>query len=145
MHPFDLHHTLLAKHAQHVVLVHFPIALVVIALIFDLMELRRPNRGWEAAAYYNLSVAAAAIFPVVLTGVLAWRWQLEAAPLRGILRFHLLLGATSCALLWIAWWTARRARRGTVSRWSRLATEAVAALAIALTAHLGGIVSGVNS
>jgi uncharacterized membrane protein len=33
--PFDLQTTLLAKHAQHVVLIHFPIALFIEAVAFD--------------------------------------------------------------------------------------------------------------
>jgi len=35
--PFDLKTVLLAKHAQHVVLVHFPIALFISAVGFDLV------------------------------------------------------------------------------------------------------------
>ena len=34
--PFDLSTAILAKHAQHVVLIHFPIALFVTAVVFDL-------------------------------------------------------------------------------------------------------------
>ena len=35
MNPFDLRAALLAKHAQHVVLIHFPIALFTVAAAFD--------------------------------------------------------------------------------------------------------------
>ena len=35
MHPFDLKAAILAKHAQHVVLIHFPLALFVIGVVFD--------------------------------------------------------------------------------------------------------------
>ena len=34
--PFDLKTVVLAKHAQHVVLIHFPIALFITAVAFDL-------------------------------------------------------------------------------------------------------------
>jgi uncharacterized membrane protein len=37
VHPFDLKTALLAKHAQHVVLIHFPIALFITAVVFDFM------------------------------------------------------------------------------------------------------------
>lgn len=144
IHPFDLQHTLLAKHAQHVVLVHFPIALLFAALFFDLLALRQRDRGWAAAAYYNLSIAAAAVIPTAITGLLAWRWQLEGAQLRGILRLHLLLGATSSIMIWITWWLARRERRGASGPIPRLAMEALTVVVVAATAHLGGIVSGVN-
>ena len=35
MHPFDVNDALLAKHAQHVVLIHFPIALFMVSVAFD--------------------------------------------------------------------------------------------------------------
>jgi len=35
MHPFDLKSAVLAKHAQHVVLIHFPIALYLTSVMFD--------------------------------------------------------------------------------------------------------------
>ena len=35
--PFDLKTTLFAKHAQHVVLIHFPIALFISAVAFDFL------------------------------------------------------------------------------------------------------------
>jgi hypothetical protein len=37
VHPFDLKTALLAKHAQHVVLIHFPIALFITGVAFDLI------------------------------------------------------------------------------------------------------------
>jgi uncharacterized membrane protein len=138
MHSFDLQHTLFAKHGQHIVLVHFPIALVCVALLFDLVELRRRNGIWAIAAYYNLSIAAAATIPVVLTGLLAWRWQLEGAPIRGVLRLHLVLGLTSAVLITSAWWNARR----TSSRAWRIALESLTVIIVGTTAHLGGVVAG---
>ena len=35
LHPFDMKTVVFAKHAQHVVLIHFPIALVMIGVLFD--------------------------------------------------------------------------------------------------------------
>jgi uncharacterized membrane protein len=37
LHPFDLKAALLAKHAQHVVLIHFPIALFIAGVTFDFL------------------------------------------------------------------------------------------------------------
>jgi uncharacterized membrane protein len=33
--PFDWRTVLLAKHAQHVALIHFPIALFIVGVVFD--------------------------------------------------------------------------------------------------------------
>ena len=82
--PFDLKSALLAKHAQHVVLVHFPIALFISSFVFDLLATVTGSRSLARAAYYNLIGAAIMAVPVVLTGVLAWQLQLEGEKLRGI-------------------------------------------------------------
>ena len=68
---------LLAKQAQHVVLIHFPIALFIAGVAFDLMAQWTKQRGLQAAAYYNLLVAALSTLPVLATGILAWQFQLE--------------------------------------------------------------------
>jgi hypothetical protein len=69
--PFDPKTVLLAKHAQHVVLIHFPIALFIPGVAFDLMAQWTKQRGLQAAAYYNLLVAALSTLPVLATGILA--------------------------------------------------------------------------
>ena len=63
--PFDLKTALLAKHAQHVVLIHFPIALFITAVAFDLIAQWTKRRGLAHAAYYNLLVAAISTVPVL--------------------------------------------------------------------------------
>ena len=73
MNPFDLKTALLAKHAQHVVLIHFPIALFMVSFAF-VLALWRDNRQLAIAAYYNLVAAAIATLPAVATGLLAWQW-----------------------------------------------------------------------
>jgi len=49
--PFDLKTALLVKHAQHVVLIHFPIALFLAAVAFDYLAQWRKNQTLAAAAY----------------------------------------------------------------------------------------------
>ena len=68
---------LLAKHAQHVALVHFPIALIFVAVAFDLLSLRKENLALLRAAYYTVIAAAIAAVPTVATGILAWQLQFE--------------------------------------------------------------------
>jgi len=144
--PFDPKSVLLAKHAQHVVLIHFPIALYLTSVMFDFIAQWTKNRTIAAVAYYNLLIAAVATVPVVGTGLLAWRWQLEGHKLKGILLQHLVLGIASSVLIWLVWWLHFRASRkagGTLPAY-RLPIELLAGLAIAVTGHLGGFLSGVN-
>jgi uncharacterized membrane protein len=143
--PFDLKTAILAKHAQHVVLIHFPIALFIAAVVFDLVAQWSKRRSLADAAYYNLLVAAISTVPVLATGLLAWQFQLEGQKLKGILLLHLVLACISTVMIWVAWWVHFRARRRTVSLPSyRLVVEVLAVAVVAVTGHLGGFLSGVN-
>ena len=143
--PFDLKTALLAKHAQHVVLIHFPIALFITAVVFDLAAQWTKRRALADAAYYDLCVAAISTLPVIATGILAWQFQLEGQKLKGTLLLHLLLGCVSSGLIWLAWWMHFRGRRRAEMPPSyRLAVEFITVGIVALTGHLGGILSGVN-
>ena len=143
--PFDLKTALLAKHAQHVVLIHFPIALFITGVGFDLIAQWTKRRGLADAAYYNLLVAAISTLPVLVTGLLAWQFQLEGQKLKGILLLHLILACVSTLMIWLVWWVHFRARRRTVYLPAyRLALEVLAIGIVALTGHLGGFLSGVN-
>jgi uncharacterized membrane protein len=143
--PFEPRTALLAKHAQHVVLIHFPIALFITAVAFDLIGQWTKQRGLAAATYYNLLAAAISTLPVLATGLLAWKFQLEGQKLKGILLLHVVLACVSTLMIWLVWWVHFRARRRSVYLPSyRLAFELVAVGLVALTGHLGGFLSGVN-
>jgi len=146
LNPFDLKSALLARHAQHVVLIHFPIALFLASTAFDVIGQWAGKRSLVAVVYYNLLVAAVLSLPVVLSGVLAWQWQLEGQRLKGVLLMHLTLGIVSTGLIWLVWWIHFRARRNPENRLPlyRLPVELAAAAVIAVTAHLGGFLSGIN-
>jgi uncharacterized membrane protein len=145
MHPFDLKAALLAKHAQHVVLVHFPIALFLTGVAFDVSGrwLKRP--ALEDAAYFNFLIAAFSTLPVAASGLLAWQWQLEGQKLKGILLMHLVLASLSSITIWLVWWIHYRGRRAatTLSPF-RFPLELLGICFIAVTGHLGGFLSGVN-
>jgi uncharacterized membrane protein len=143
--PFDLKAAILAKHAQHVVLIHFPIGLFLAAVAFDFIALWTKRRGLADAAYFNLLAAAISTIPVLVTGLLAWHFQLEGQKLKGILLLHLVLACVSTVMIWLVWWVHFRSRKRTVYLPSyRLAVELLAVGLVALTGHLGGFLSGVN-
>jgi uncharacterized membrane protein len=146
VHPFDIKTVLLAKHAQHVVLIHFPIALLLVGVAFDAAAQWTKRQALAAAAYYNLAVAAAFSVPVVVTGLLAWQFQLEGQKLKGVLLLHLVLGAVSSAMIVLVWWLHRRARSAPQPAFPpyRWPVELLAVLLVTLTGHLGGFLSGVN-
>jgi uncharacterized membrane protein len=147
MKPFDLKAALLAKHAQHPVIIHFPIALFIISVVLDILAIWRANPMMAKAAYYNL-VAAALTAPIAIaTGLAAWQWQLEGAKLKGNLLLHLTFALTSSGMIWFLCSWRFRQRRDPQQRpgviYLLLALSTV--LLIAITGHLGGILSGVES
>ncbi|HXN53390.1 MAG TPA: DUF2231 domain-containing protein [Candidatus Acidoferrum sp.] len=142
---FDPGTVLLAKHAQHVVLVHFPIALFLAGVAFDWAGRWTRRKALAEAAYYNLLIAAASTLPVIATGLLAWQFQLEGQRLKGILLLHLVTGSASSVLVCAVWWLHFRARRqgAALPGYVRM-VEGVAVVAVALTGHVGGFLSGVS-
>ena len=145
--PFDWRAVLLAKHAQHVVLIHFPIALFTAGVMFDLLARGERRVVMESAAYLNLSFAATMVVPTIATGLLAWKYALDGIALKGLLLWHLLAAITAVLLIVASWWIHWRARKqGLLSLPGyRIGIEVLGVLFIAITAHLGGFLSGINS
>jgi len=146
MNPFDLKEALLAKHAQHVVLVHFPIALFIVGVFFDFLARRNNQLTLAAAAYYNLLVSAVSTLPVMATGRLAWQFQLESQKLKGVLLLHLVFGVVASAMIWLVWFVHFKARRSPerIVPFFCVPLELLAVTVVAITGHLGGFLSGVN-
>ena len=150
MNPFDPKSALLAKHAQHVVLVHFPIALFITGVAFDFAshwtKTATKKATLAAAAYLNLLAAAASVLPTLATGLVAWQWQFEGRKLKGLLLLHLAMGSASALLICLVAWIHLRERRATVSAHHLyvLPLDLLTVAAVALTGHLGGFLSGVN-
>jgi uncharacterized membrane protein len=145
MNAFDLRTIMFARHAQHVVLVHFPIAAFITAVAFDYASQFTKKPAIGDVAYCNLAVAAASTAPVIATGLGAWRWALEGQALKGVLLLHVLLATASSVLIGLSWWIHWRQRRREAALPAyRLPVEAIGVFVIALTGHLGGVLTGVS-
>jgi uncharacterized membrane protein len=145
MNPWDPRAAIFARHAQHVVIIHFPIALFIAGAAFDLIAAATRRKDLASAAYFNFCGALLMALPAVLTGLSAWQWELEGRKLKGILLMHLVFGCASLALI-AAVWAVHRSFRKTgdqlpASRWF---LETLAVAIVAITGHLGGFLSGVN-
>src|ERR1700675_5186358 len=143
--PFDLKAALLAGHAQHPVIIHFPIALFIASAVFELLAVWRKQPVFASVAYYNLLGAALTVPLAIATGLGAWQLQLEGATLKGNLLLHMICGLTSASLIFFLCWMRSRLRAKNISPGVSYVTVTLFALmAITLTGHLGGIVSGVE-
>jgi uncharacterized membrane protein len=144
--PFDLKAAVLAGHAQHPVIIHFPIALFIASVVFELLALWRKQPALAAVAYYNLLGATITLPLAIATGIGAWRWQLEGAALKGNLRLHLFCALTSALLIFFLCWMRSRLRTNGISpRIVYFVVTVLALMLITLTGHLGGILSGVET
>ena len=146
LNPFDVTAALLAGHAQHPVIVHFPIALFIASVVFDILAIWRRQPILATVSYFNLIGAAITIPLAIASGLGAWQWQLEGATLKGNLQLHLICALTSAAL--IVGLCLKRLRVQAKSRSPSASYFVVVALAfvmITITGHLGGIVSGVET
>lgn len=145
MNPWDPRTAIFAKHAQHVVIIHFPIALFIAGVAFDFISALTRRKDLALVTYCNFCGALLAAVPAALTGLLAWQWELEGRRLKGILLMHLVFGCTSLALIAAVWWVHWRARReGDNLPPARWVLEVLAVVVVAITGHLGGFLSGVN-
>ena len=146
LNPFDLKAALSAKHAQHVVMIHFPIALFIAGAALDFLAHWTKRQSLAAAAYWNFLMAAVAAVPTIITGLLAWQWQLEGQRLKGTLLLHLIFGVTSSLVIGLVWLIHHKSRQteGGESASYRLVIEALGIVLVTLTGHLGGFLSGVN-
>lgn len=118
----------------HNKLVHFPIALALVAVLFVWLALRWP--GLETSAEILVWLAALAAVPTVIAGLLQ-AGPFQDTPKEIWMNRHRLLGlATAVALfLWGGLF-----RLGISPRWVRL-WGLVVALLISLTGALGGLLS----
>src|SRR3989440_9133499 len=144
--PFYLKAALLAGHAQHPVIIHFPIALFIASAVFELLAVWRKQPVFAAVPYYNLVGAALTVPLAIATGLGAWRWQLEGATLKGNLMLHLICALSSASLIFFLSWMRWRFRvKGIPPGFAYFAATFLALMAITLTGHLGGILSGVET
>jgi uncharacterized membrane protein len=143
--PFDLKAALLAGHAQHPVIIHFPIALFIASAVFEVIAVWRKQPLFATVAYYNLLGAALTVPLAIATGLGAWQWQLEGATLKGNLRLHMICALITAALILILCWKRLRLRaKNKVPGASYFVIIALGIMMITLTGHLGGILSGVE-
>jgi uncharacterized membrane protein len=145
--PFSVQEVFFPTHAQHPIIVHFPIALFVFSLFLDVLGIRTRNRALNAAAYYNLVAAAVTGVLAVITGLLAWRFAFGGEPLTSDrwLFFHLVLGVIT-TLLMLALWAIRAKQPINADQPLSRAYIILGALTlcvISVTGHFGGIVSGI--
>jgi uncharacterized membrane protein len=145
--PISLQSIFLPTHAQHPVIVHFPIALFMFSLFMDLCGVITRNRALNKAAYYNLAAAAVTGVLSVITGLLAWRFAFGGEPLTTDrwLMLHLIFGVVTTILMCLLWMVRLKQPGNSDRPLSNIyiVLGVITFVVIGVTGHFGGIVSGV--
>jgi uncharacterized membrane protein len=124
----------------HLLMIHFPIALVLAAVTAELLSIWRKIPALTSAGRFCVSLAEMVAAPTAALGWLFAGTSFSETP-SPLLTAHRWLGTTTAALLVITGLcAAREARRGIKTRRVRLLLL-LAALATAMTAHLGGLMA----
>ena len=122
----------------HPVLVHFPIALVLLAAVAEVVAMMTGRRDWRTAAVTNVRAGAVFAIGAVIAG-----WRLASLP--GIettwsLEWHRWLGTIAAvAAVGAALATADARNRSPLAIWVYRITLLWAAVLVAVTGHLGGL------
>ena len=122
----------------HPLLIHFPIALVVVAVVAETRATVTGDERWHTMAVGNMRAGAAFALIAVVAG-----WRLASGLGMGstpLLEWHRWLGTLTAVLtLLVAFTTSLAHSRSAVARWVyRMALWGAGAL-VAVTGHLGAL------
>lgn len=119
---------LIPKHSFHPAIVHFPIALLAVAALLEILGRRKPDSPLHAASVINLALGLLSALAAIATGVVAWLrlgYRIE-----GDLLIHLLLASSSVIAGFVAY--AQREKP------SYLLLILVSGLLVLAAGHFGG-------
>lgn len=127
-------------HNIHPIFVHFPIALLLVALIIDMAAVVFKRPAWHGAAFWNLVLATAAAALAVWTGLRAEGSAAHPEQAHEIIELHEKLGIatlvlaafiTLCRLTWRKHFTG-------IKKALVLALMALSSATVCFGAYLGG-------
>ncbi|OVE82401.1 hypothetical protein BVY04_01065, partial [bacterium M21] len=122
----------------HPVAVHFPIALVIMALVAEILFALTRKDLFDHSAHFLLPAGAAAAIPAAMLGLLAAASANYPAPLSDILQQHRWFGLGAAIVTLTAAVLQRFSARKTTHLWVYRAALLIAVLLISYTSHLGG-------
>jgi uncharacterized membrane protein len=127
----------------HVVLVHFPIALALAAVLGDVLWIIWRKDFFRSAAFYCLLLAALAAIPTVITGDIHLDAQQYTGEFQSIAQKHQAFGIASMCVLLAASLVRAIRRNRPKGWWLGVYVVLIAAIAvlISITGYYGGDLS----
>jgi uncharacterized membrane protein len=127
----------------HVILVHFPVALALAAVLGDVLWIIWRKDFYRSAAFYCLILAAVGSIPTVVTGDLHLDTKQYGPDYQFVAERHEALGIASMCVL-LAAGLVRAIRKNRPKGWwlgAYVALIAAVAVLVSLTGHYGGQLS----
>src|SRR5262245_20565668 len=122
----------------HPLIVHFPIALVIVAALAESMTIATGDRRWRVVSVVNLRAGAVFVLAALIAG-----WRLASAPdfePSPLLEWHRLTGIIAALLTAVAAVAACRAEGWPLRYlWTYRIALFSAAAVVAVAGHLGGL------
>jgi uncharacterized membrane protein len=131
--------SLIPKNFYHPAVVHLPIGLFIGGLLLDFIGMRRKDKTFLYAGWYNLILAALSALAGITTGFGAvYRMHM---PLRGLIFQHMLLAILSTVIMWVmvALRVHRHEEMNQPLRVAYYVLALAALLLISYSGHLGGV------
>ena len=124
----------------HPLVVHFPIALLLTALLTDLLAVALKRPSLHPIALWNLGLGTAGAAVAVLTGLQAEDIGKHSFEIWQVIERHKRLGIITLILGvgLLAWRLSRRDRLTPRARWMTIAVMLIMALTVTFGARLGG-------
>jgi uncharacterized membrane protein len=121
----------------HPLIVHFPIALVIIAAFAESRAWLTQQWRWRVVAFSNVRVAAVFAIAAAFAG---WRLAAGSGESTGVVEWHRWLGVCAAvSTVAAALATANRDEESQVRAWLFRAALISATVLVIVTAHLGGV------
>ena len=121
----------------HPLIVHFPIALVIIAALAESGAWLTRDSRWRLVAFANVRVAAVFAIAAAFAG---WRFAVAPADSPPLVEWHRWLGVCAAAVtVAAALATANDEGRSPVAGWMYRTALTFATVLVIVTAHLGGV------
>ena len=121
----------------HPLLIHFPIALVILAALAEAVAAIAGNDRWSAIAIGNVRAGA---FFALFAAIAGWRLALDpGVEASAVLTWHRWLGTVATGVAIGAALATRHRHRSSLAVWIFRMALFAAALLVAATGHLGGV------
>lgn len=124
----------------HPMAIHFPIALIMVALLAEILAIITQNQFFPQAARFNISLAAIGVLVATLLGWAAGAFAQFQGELSQVLILHRWIGTITAVWILLTFGFSEMSHRTDKDKWQRIYKVflLIGTILIGITAHFGG-------